>query len=126
MCKVLIPFTDPEGAEHAIRQLLREESPDALEVELLAIAEAPELHRLRRFVSQHGAEEAARAAAGCWMARVAPMLQAAGVPYQTRIVVGHAPAEIEAALHRGDVDRVLLPALTPRWKEGRPSVTVVA
>ena len=126
MYKVLIPFTDPESGERAIRQLLRERSPEDLDVRLLAIAEPPELHHLRRFVSSAGAEEAARSAAICWLAKLTPILDAAGVAYRTEIVIGSARTEIEAALHRSDVDRVLLPATAPRWTAAAPPVTLIS
>ena len=126
MSKVLIPFTDPDSAERAIRQLLQEDAKGPLDVELLAITDAPELHSARRFVSPRAAEEAARAAAICWLARLGPMLQAAHVPYHTVIIVGDPAAEIEAALHRTDVDRVLLPSTAPHWPGKAPPVTLVA
>jgi hypothetical protein len=126
MNKVLIPFTDPESGERAIRQLLEERSSDGLEVTLVAIAEAPELHHLRRFVSPASADEAARSAAICWLAKLTPVLEAANVPYHTEIVVGRPRAEIEAALHRADVDRVLLPSTAPRWTAAAPLVTLTA
>jgi len=126
MCKVLVPFTDQDSAERAIRQLLVEDVTDPLEVELLAIAEAPQLSNVRRFVPPGAAEEAARSTASCWIARLGPLLQAAQVPYHAEIVVGRPQAEIEAALHRTDVDRVLLPADAPRWSAAARPVTVVA
>jgi len=126
MTKVLVPFTDPDSAEHALRQLLVELPTNAIEVELLAVAEPPNLSNMRRFVSPRTAEEVARAAATCWIARLGPLLQAANVPYHGHIVVGEARAEIEAALHRTDVDRVVLPAAAPRWVAAAPAVTVVS
>jgi hypothetical protein len=126
MPKVLIPFTDAKSAERAIRQLLLEPTSDTLEVELLAIAEPPELHNVRRFVSARAAEEAARSAATCWIAMVAPLLQAAHVAYKAHVVVGSPRTEIEAALHRTDVDRVLLPIAAPRWPDVARPVTLVA
>jgi hypothetical protein len=126
MYKVLIPFTDPDGGERAIRHLLKEEWPDALQVELLAIIEATELHTSRRFISAASAEEAARVTAMCWIARLGPILQAAQVPYQTRIAVGRPLVELDLAVHRADVDRVLLPDSLPHWPEVSPPATVVA
>lgn len=126
MCKVLVPFTDPDSAERAIRQLLREPEAGPLEVELLGIAEAPDLSSGRRYVSPSGAAFAARAKATCWMARLGPILEAAHVPYHTSIAVGEPQREIEAALHRSDIDRVLLPALAPRWPTATSAVTLVA
>jgi hypothetical protein len=125
MTRLLVPFTDPEGAERSIRKLLPERGGEPLEVELLAIAEAPHLSRGRLYLSRAREEDAARATAACWLARLAPLLENAGVPYTTRIVIGEPPAQIEAALHRTDVDRVLLPATAPRWPAAEKPVTVV-
>ena len=127
MIKVLVPFTDPDSAERALRRLLQELPAGPLEVELLAIAEPPNLtHRAPFRLGPHRPKKSARAAAACWIARLGPLLQAANVPFHARVVVGDAPAEIEAALHRTDVDRVLLPATAPRWSAATPAVTVVS
>ena len=126
MCKVLVPFTDLEGGKRAIRRLLEEQRDDALEVELLAIAEASALTTPRRFVSAASAEESARGAASCWIAALVPILQDAHVPYGARIVVGQPAVELDRALHRTDVDRIVLPATVPRWPAASPPVTVVA
>jgi hypothetical protein len=126
MTKVLVPFTDPDSAERALRRLLEEPPAGPLEVELLAIAEPPNLTTVRRFVSARTGEEVARAAAVCWIARLGPLLQEANVPFHARVVVGNAPAEIEAALHRTDVDRVLVSATAPRWPATTPAVTIVS
>jgi hypothetical protein len=126
MTKVLVPFTDPDGAEAVLRRLLDEPRNGPFEVELLAIAEPVRLPNVHRFISREQGEASARATAACWMARLVPLLQDAHVPYRTRVVVGHVPAEIEAALHRGDVDRVALPASAPRWSSTTPPVTVIS
>ena len=126
MKKVLVPFTDSDSAERALRGLLQEVHTEPYEVELLAVAQPVDLSNVHMFVSPQRAEQGARAAAACWIARLAPMLQAANVPYHAHVVIGNAPAEIEAALHRSDVDRVVLPATAPRWSAAAPPVTVVA
>ena len=126
MIKVLVPFTDPDSAERALRRLLEESPAGPLEVELLAIVEPPNLTTVRRFVSARTGEEVARAAAVCWIARLGPLLQAANVSFHAHVIVGNAPAEIEAALHRTDVDRVLVSATAPRWSGATPAVTVVS
>ena len=125
MCKVLVPFTDPCSGERAIRQLLKERR-DALEVELLAIAEASELDSSRRFISRASAEEAARGAANCWIAMLAPILEAAHVPYDADVVVGRPLVELDLALHCADVDCVVLPDTLPHWPGVTPPRTVVA
>lgn len=126
MKKVLVPFTDPHSGERALRCLLQEVRTEPFEVELLAVAEPVDLSNVHMFISPQRAEQGARAAAACWIAKLAPLLQAANVPYHARVVIGHAPAEIEAALHRRDVDRVVLPATAPRGSTAAPPVTVVA
>ncbi len=126
MKKVLVPFTDPDSAERALRGLLQEVRTEPFEVELLAVAEPVDLGNVHMFLSPQRAEQGARAAAACWIARLAPLLTAANVPYRARVVIGRAPAEIEAAVHRRDVDRVVLPATAPRWSTAAPAVTVVA
>ena len=112
----------------AIAEVRDEKSPGAIHRfdELLAVAEPVDLSNVHMFVSPQRAEQGARAAAACWIARLAPLLQAANVPYHAYVVIGNAPAEIEAALHRADVDRVVLPATAPRWSTAAPPVTVVA
>jgi hypothetical protein len=126
MYKVLVPFTDRAGGERAIRRLLEEEEREGgLEVELLAIAEAPELRTSRRYISLASAECSARAVASCWIAELAPLLKAAHVPYQAHIVVGRPTVELDVALHRTDVDRVVLPATVPHWPSASPPLTVV-
>lgn len=125
MTKVLVPFTDPDSAERALRGLLDELPESSLEVELLAVAEPPNLSNVRRFISARTAEEVARAGAACWIARLGPLLDAANIPFHARVVVGNATAEIEAALHRTDVDRVLVSAAAPRWPVAAPAVTIV-
>ena len=125
MYKVLLPFTEPHAAERALLQLLKER-PDALEVELLAIIEAPELTGSRRFISRASSEEAARGAAQCWIAMLAPILEAAHVPYHAQVVVGRPLLEVDLALHRTDVDRVVLPDSLPHWAGAAPPATVVA
>ena len=126
MKKVLVPFTDSDSAERALRSLLQEVHTEPYEVELLAVAEPVDLSNVHMYVSPQRAEQGARAAAACWIARLAPLLRAANVPYHASVVIGNAPAEIEAALHRTDVDRVMLPATAPRWSTAAPPVTVVA
>jgi hypothetical protein len=53
-------------------------------------------------------------------------LQAAGVPYKTHVVVGRPLLELDAAVHRLDVDWVLMPDSVPHWPAASPPATVVA
>ena len=59
--------------------LLQEVHTEPYEVELLAVAEPADLSNVHRFISPQSAEQRARAAAACWIARLAPLLQAANV-----------------------------------------------
>jgi hypothetical protein len=115
MAKVLIPFTDPESAERAVQRLLDESPGPSLEVELLAIVEPLTPGKVIIFLSPQRAEALVRTAATAWIARIGALLTAANVPYRGQIAVGRAAVEIDAAVHRADVDRVLLPARAPRW-----------
>ena len=57
---------------------------------------------------------------------LAPILEAAHVPYHARVVVGRPLLELDLALHRTDVDRVVLPDTLPHWPGVTPPTTVVA
>jgi nucleotide-binding universal stress UspA family protein len=115
MVKVLIPITDPESGERAVKRLLRDGRGPGLEVELLAIVEPQTSGRVRMILSQQRAESLVRAAANRWLERLGALLTASGIPYRAEVAVGPANAAIEAAARRADIDRVLLPASTPRW-----------
>ena len=124
MLTVLIPFTDVESGERAIRELLKECSPAELEVELLAVVE-PVHFDTGHALSRDLAEQSARATASCWLARLAPLLDQAHLPHRSRIVIGPPATEIEAAVRRTDVDRVVLPATAPRWPAVQRPITIV-
>ena len=115
MAKVLIPFTDPANAERAVRRLLDESSPSALDVELLAVVEPLTPGKVRMFLSPGHAEDLARAAAVQWLTHLGALLAAAGVPYRSEIAVGRAGPAIAAAVRHKHVDRVLLPGSSPWW-----------
>jgi hypothetical protein len=115
MNRVLIPFTDPESAERAVRKLLDEAPSPALEVELLAVIEPLVPGKVRVFLSPERAEGLARAAAERWLARLEALLDAANIRHRSEIAVGRPAAVIEAALRRPNIDRVLLPARHSRW-----------
>jgi hypothetical protein len=115
MNRVLIPFTDPESAERAVRKLLDEAPSPALEVELLAVVEPLVPGKVRVFLSPERAECLARAAAERWLARIEALLDAANIRHRSEIAVGRPAAVIDAALRRPNIDRVLLPARRSRW-----------
>jgi hypothetical protein len=115
MNRVLIPFTDPESAERAVRILLDEAPSPTLEVELLAIVEPLTPGKVRIFLSPERAECLSRAAAEHWLARIEALLDAANIRHRSEIAVGRPEAIIDEALRRPNIDRVLLPARRPRW-----------
>lgn len=128
MTKVLIPFIEPNGAERAVRQFLGEANGNAREseVELLAIVEPIESETNRHSLSAAQAKQLAREAASVWLARIAPLLSAACTPYHSEVVVGNRAEEIERAVHRHGIDRVILPENAARLREQTPPLTVVA
>lgn len=125
MLKVLIPFTEPAGAERAIRRLLDDGALRECEVELLAIVEPEVRGSARRPVAPATAAQIARETAGAWLAKLGPLLRAASISYHPAIVVGDMAKEVEAALHRNDVDRIFLPRTTPHWQTDTPPVTLI-
>lgn len=128
MTKVLIPFTEPEGAERAVRQFLAEANGSASdsEVELLAIVEPFKFETGRYPLSPSMLDQLAREAASVWLARVAPLLNAASTPYHAGVAVGDRAEEVERAVHRHDIDRVILPAEAAKCRDESRPVTVVA
>jgi hypothetical protein len=128
MTKVLIPFIEPEGAERAVRQFLSEANGSARDnlVELLAIVEPMHSETNRHASSDVAAKQLAREAASVWLARIAPLLSASSTPYHSDVVVGDRAEEIERAVHRHDIDRVILPENAARLREHTRPLTVVA
>ena len=126
MVKVLIPFTEPDGGERAVRSLLADPAISECEVELLALVAPISAANGRYSVAPALAEEIARETALVWIARLGPLLAAAAVPYHATIVVGDRVKELEHAIHRVDVDRVLVPEAAHRSLERARPVTVVA
>ena len=110
MVRVLIPFTDPESAERAVRRLLDEPRRSALEVELLAIVEPLVPGKVPIYLTRRRADSLARAAAQSWIDRAGAQLRARGVPCRGFVALGRPKELIDAAVSRDDVDRVLLPA----------------
>jgi hypothetical protein len=94
-------------------------------VELLAIVAPMVAASARRSLSRSLAEEIAREAALVWIARLGPLLAAESVPYHSTIVVGDRAKEVEYAVHRSDVDRILLPEAAHRSIDRGREVTVI-
>jgi len=121
---LLIPVTDPHVGERTVRCLAEQAEREAVEVELLAIVPPPLPLPGRAYVTPQRAEDTARTIGNTWLMRITPLLREAGIPYHTRVVVGHPDAEIELAMHRADIDSVLLPQTAPRLPATHP-VTLV-
>ena len=115
MHRVLIPFTDVESAERAVRKLLDEAPLPTLEVALLAVVEPLTPGKVGIFLSPQRAEALARAAAERWLERIGALLDAANIRHRAEIAVGHPATIIAGALRRRNVNRVLLPGRRPRW-----------
>jgi hypothetical protein len=124
MKTLLIPVTDPESGERAVRDLIAHPVAEETEVELDAVVSPLAPMPGRSYVTPQRAEDAARTIASTWLMRITPLLRAAGIPYRTRIVVGRPDVEVELAMHREDIDSVLLPDSAPRLPARHP-VTVV-
>lgn len=114
MTRVLIPFADPESGRCAIAQLLAETRDPQLRVHLLAAVETRRSGKVPLFLSRERAQAAVRDAGERWLASLAAVLVAEGIPVTTEVVVGPLQATMQATMHatslRADVDRVLLPA----------------
>jgi universal stress protein family protein len=118
MARILIPFTDPQDAERAIRRLLDESPSPTTSVRLLAVVEALTPGKISIYLSRARAEALARAAVACWLDRLEALLKTAGIKCDSEIAVGPPRKLIAQAMARADIDRVLLPTTSPRWWSG--------
>jgi nucleotide-binding universal stress UspA family protein len=118
MTRILIPFTDPDQGERAIRRLLEEKRAASVEVELLAVVEPLTPGKVSIFLSQERAGELAGAAAARWLEQLEPLLTAARIRHRSQIVLGVPKKVIAEAMRREDIDRVLLPMSAARWLGG--------
>ncbi len=109
MQRLLIPFADPEGAARALDVLLRDPPSGPYVVHLAAVVEPLRPGKVAIFVSAERARAMVRDAARRWLAPLEARLAAAGVPYESEIVLGAPRTTIRALTQRSDVDRVLLP-----------------
>lgn len=109
MARVLIPITEPAGAQRAVAKLLAEPRDSSLSVHLLAAVEALRPGKVRIFVTEQEATSQVRAAARRWLTPIEAALDAAHIPYTSQIVVGPTRATVRAATMSEDNDRVLLP-----------------
>jgi hypothetical protein len=115
MARILIPFTDPQDAERAIRCLLDESPSPTTSVQLLAVVEPLIPGKISIYLPQARAEAMASAAAGRWLDGLEALLKAAGIKCDSEIAVGPPKKLIAQAMARTDIDRVLLPVGSPRW-----------
>ncbi|HEX8010104.1 MAG TPA: universal stress protein [Casimicrobiaceae bacterium] len=115
MAKILIPFTNPQDGERAIRRLLDESPPPTTSVQLFAVVEALTSGIVSIYLSQARAEALARKAAALWIDRLEALLKAADIECHSEIAVGPPKKLIAEAMARNDIDRVLLPVRLPRW-----------
>ena len=118
MARILIPFTDPQDAERAIRRLLDESPSPTTSVRLLAVVEALTPGKMNIYLSRARAEALACAVAARWLDRLEALLKTAAIKCDSEIAVGPPRKLIAQAMARTDIDRVLLPTTTPRWWSG--------
>ncbi len=115
MARILIPFKDPRDAERAIRRLLDESPSPTTSVHLLAVVEPLTTGISSIYISRKRADALTRAAAARWLEGLEALLRAAGIKCDSEIAVGPPAKLIAQAMARTDIDRVLLPAESPRW-----------
>ena len=108
MARVLIPFSDFASGQRAVRRLLQEPRDPRQSVELLAMVDPLTSGKVAVFVSPAQAEAQSRAAAARWLERLAPQLDAAGIPNTSSVVVGLRRNLLRQVGERKDIDRVLL------------------
>ena len=102
MPRLLIPFAEPDGADRAVDALLREPRDDALTVHLAAVVEPLRPGKVAIFVSAERAESMVRDAAQRWLAPLEAKLAAAGVPFQSEVVLGAPRTTIRALAQRAE------------------------
>ncbi len=115
MAKFLIPFTDPDSAERAVRRFVAGPRAVSDEVELLAIVEPRTSGRVLIYLTHAKAEALATAAATQWLKRLETILADAEIRYRSNVALGRATDVIAAAAARADVDSVLLPPSGRGW-----------
>ena len=108
MARVLIPFSDFASGQRAVRRLLQEPRDPRQRVELFAMVDPLTSGKVAVFISKAAAEEQSRAAAARWIERLAPQLDAAGIPHTSSIAVGPRRELLRRVGARRDIDRVLL------------------
>jgi len=115
MAKFLIPFTDPDSAERAVRRFVAGPRTAADEVELLAIVEPRTSGRVSIYLTRAKAEALATAATAQWLTQLEAILADAGIRFGSVVALGRTADIIATAAARPDVDSVLLPPVKPGW-----------
>lgn len=115
MTRILIPFSNPEQGERAVRRLLDEKPSASVEVELLAVVDPLTPGKVSIFLSQERAEALASAAAERWLERLELLLDAARVRHRSQIALGAPRRVIAEAMRRNDIDRVMIPIGVSHW-----------
>jgi nucleotide-binding universal stress UspA family protein len=120
MTRLLVPFSEPEGAARAVDALLCEPRNGALTVLLAAVVEPLRPGKVAIFLSAERAESMVRDAARRWLAPLEAKLAAAGVAFESEVVLGPPRTTIRSLAQRADIDRVMLPP--PRIGMGRRDI----
>jgi len=120
MPRLLIPFAEPAGGGRAVEMLLREPRDSSLTVHLAAVVEPLRPGKVAIFVSAARAESMVREAARRWLAPLEAKLEAAGIAFESEVVLGPPRTTIRALAQRVDIDRVMLPP--PRIGMGRRDI----
>jgi len=120
MPRLLIPFAEPQGAARAVEMLLREPRDKAWTVHLAAVVEPLRPGKVAIFVSAARADSMVREAGRRWLAPLEAKLAAAGIAFESEVVLGPPRTTIRALAQRADIDRVMLPP--PRIGMGRRDI----
>lgn len=119
MRRVLIPVTDFEAGQRALRRLLDEFPLAGTEVLLVGIAEPLTSGRVAMQLSASRAQAMAASVIGDALSRLGALLDAAGFAYRTELVSGSRRALLAQLARRDDVDVMLLPGGGWRWLDAQ-------
>lgn len=113
MPRVLLAFASPENVADAVSELVRDAQQGArIAVHLAAVVEPACAGKVRLYVTRQRAETLARGVGRRWLEPFESLLNAAGVPFTSEVILGPAPAVFRALSGRGDFDRVVLDLAT--------------
>jgi len=119
--RVLVAFVSPENVADAVSELVRDAQQGAhVAVHLAAVVEPACAGKVSLYVTRQRAETLARSTGRRWLEPLESILDAAGVPCTSEVILGRAPAVFHALAGRGDFDRVVLdPATVPGSRDAR-------